>query len=75
MIRFNSIPNYWCSGEQRRKLTFGQDQDECYPIYTTDKKDFGYNSFRIYWPSSISEEEAPNAVVKSTALLRKKIIN
>jgi putative ABC transport system permease protein len=74
MIRFNSIPLKIIGVlESKGESTFGQDQDDVIlaPYTTVQKRILAITHLESIVVSSISEEEAPNAVIEITALLRK----
>lgn len=74
MIRFNSIPLKIIGVlESKGESTFGQDQDDVIlaPYTTVQKRILAITHLESIVVSSISEEEAPNAVLEITALLRK----
>lgn len=74
MIRFNSIPLKIIGVlESKGESTFGQDQDDVIlaPYTTVQKRILAISHLESIVASSISEEEAPNAVLEITALLRK----
>lgn len=74
MIRFNSIPLKIIGVlESKGESTFGQDQDDIIlaPYTTVQKRILAITHLESIVVSSVSEEEAPNAVIEITALLRK----
>jgi putative ABC transport system permease protein len=74
MIRFNSIPLKIIGVlESKGESTFGQDQDDVIlaPYTTVQKRILAITHLESIVVSSVSEEEAPNAVIEITALLRK----
>ncbi|MBC5838964.1 ABC transporter permease [Flavobacterium muglaense] len=74
MIRFNSIPLKIIGVlESKGESTGGQDQDDVIlaPYTTVQKRILAITHLESIVVSSVSEEEAPNAVIEITALLRK----
>lgn len=74
MVRFNSIPLKIIGVlESKGESTFGQDQDDVIlaPYTTVQKRILAITHLESIVVSSVSEEEAPNAVIEITALLRK----
>lgn len=74
MIRFNSIPLKIIGVlESKGENTGGQDQDDVIlsPYTTVQKRILAITHLQSIVVSSISEEDAPNAVLEIAALLRK----
>ena len=74
MIRFNSIPLKIIGVlESKGESTGGQDQDDVIlaPYTTVQKRILAITHLESIVVSSVSEEDAPNAVLEITALLRK----
>ncbi|SIS72048.1 putative ABC transport system permease protein [Zobellia uliginosa] len=73
MIRFNNIP-FMVIGvlEEKGENTFGQDQDDVViaPYTTVQKRILAIDHLNQIIASSISEEDAPNAVGEVTEILR-----
>ncbi|WP_282072442.1 ABC transporter permease [Polaribacter atrinae] len=73
MIRFNNIP-FKVIGvlEEKGENTFGQDQDDVViaPYTTVQKRILAIDHLNQIMASSISEEDAPNAVTEISAILR-----
>ncbi|MFB9053646.1 ABC transporter permease [Formosa undariae] len=73
MIRFNSIP-FKVIGvlEEKGTNTFGQDQDDIViaPYTTVQKRILAIDHLNEILASAISEEDAPEAVIEVTAILR-----
>jgi putative ABC transport system permease protein len=73
MIRFNNIP-FKIIGilEEKGENTFGQDQDDVViaPYTTVQKRILAMDHLESIIASAISEEEAPNAVLEVTEILR-----
>ncbi|WP_025744030.1 ABC transporter permease [Aquimarina pacifica] len=73
MIRFNNIP-FKVIGvlEEKGENTFGQDQDDIVlaPYTTVQKRILAIDHLGSIVASAISEEEAPNAVLQVTDILR-----
>ncbi|WP_343329841.1 ABC transporter permease [Polaribacter staleyi] len=73
MIRFNNIP-FKVIGvlEEKGENTFGQDQDDVViaPYTTVQKRILAIDHLNQIMASAISEEEAPNAVIEISAILR-----
>ncbi|MDO6737466.1 ABC transporter permease [Wenyingzhuangia sp. 2_MG-2023] len=73
MIRFNNIP-FKIIGvlEEKGENTFGQDQDDVViaPYTTVQKRILAIDHLNQIIASSVSEEEAPNAVIQVTDILR-----
>jgi putative ABC transport system permease protein len=75
MIRFNSIPLKIIGVlESKGESTFGQDQDDVIlaPYTTVQKRILAIDHLESIVVSSVSEEEAPNAVIEITELLRER---
>ena len=75
MVRFNSIP-FKIIGvlEKKGESTFGQDQDDVIlaPYTTVQKRILAIDYLQSVVASSVSEDEAPNAVIEITNLLRER---
>ncbi|MDO5971404.1 ABC transporter permease [Flavivirga aquimarina] len=73
MIRFNNIP-FKVIGvlEEKGENTFGQDQDDVVvaPYTTVQKRILAIDHLNEVMASAISEEDAPNAVLEITEILR-----
>lgn len=73
MIRFNNIP-FKIIGvlEEKGENTFGQDQDDVViaPYTTVQKRILAIDHLNQITASAVSEEEAPNAVLQVTEILR-----
>ncbi|WP_158837493.1 ABC transporter permease [Polaribacter sp. L3A8] len=73
MIRFNNIP-FKVIGvlEEKGENTFGQDQDDVViaPYTTVQKRILAIDHLNQIMASAISEEDAPNAVIEVSAILR-----
>ncbi|MDB2606625.1 ABC transporter permease [Zobellia sp.] len=73
LIRFNSIP-FTVIGvlEEKGENTFGQDQDDVViaPFTTVQKRILAIDYINQIMASSISEEDAPDAVLEVTEILR-----
>ncbi|CAZ98412.1 ABC transporter permease [Zobellia galactanivorans] len=73
MIRFNNIP-FMVIGvlEEKGENTFGQDQDDVViaPYTTVQKRILAIDHLNQIMASSISEEDAPDAVEEVTEILR-----
>jgi putative ABC transport system permease protein len=74
-VRFNSIP-FKIIGvlESKGESTFGQDQDDVVlaPYTTVQKRILAVDYLESIVGSSVSEDQAPNAVLEITALLRER---
>lgn len=75
MVRFNSIP-FKIIGvlEKKGESTFGQDQDDVIlaPYTTVQKRILAIDYLQSVVASSESEDQAPNAVIEITNLLRER---
>ena len=75
MVRFNSIP-FKIIGvlEKKGESTFGQDQDDVIlaPYTTVQKRILAIDYLQSVVASSVNEDEAPNAVIEISNLLRKR---
>lgn len=75
MIRFNNIP-FKVIGvlEEKGENTFGQDQDDVViaPYTTVQKRILAINHLNQIIASAVSEEEAPNAVLEISKILREQ---
>ncbi|MFB9057776.1 ABC transporter permease [Mariniflexile ostreae] len=75
MIRFNNIP-FKVIGvlEEKGENTFGQDQDDVViaPYTTVQKRILAIDHLNQIMASAISEEEAPNAVLEVSNILREQ---
>ncbi|WP_299381773.1 ABC transporter permease [uncultured Lacinutrix sp.] len=75
MIRFNNIP-FKVIGvlEKKGENTFGQDQDDVViaPYTTVQKRILAIDHLNQIMSSAISEEEAPNAVLEVSKILREQ---
>ncbi|MEL0650479.1 ABC transporter permease [Algibacter sp. TI.3.09] len=75
MIRFNNIP-FKVIGvlEEKGENTFGQDQDDVViaPYTTVQKRILAIDHLNQIMSSAISEEEAPNAVLEVSEILREQ---
>jgi putative ABC transport system permease protein len=75
MVRFNSIP-FKIIGllESKGESTFGQDQDDMIlaPYTTVQKRILAIDYMQSIVASSVSEDQAPNAVLEITAVLRER---
>lgn len=75
MIRFNNIP-FKVIGvlEEKGENTFGQDQDDVViaPYTTVQKRILAIDHLNQIMSSAISEEEAPNAVLEVSKILREQ---
>lgn len=75
MIRFNNIP-FKVIGvlEEKGENTFGQDQDDVViaPYTTVQKRILAIDHLNQIMASAISEEEAPNAVIELSSILREQ---
>lgn len=73
MIRFNNIP-FMVIGvlEEKGENTFGQDQDDVViaPYTTVQKRILAIDHLNQIMASAVSEEEAPNAVIEVSEILR-----
>lgn len=73
MIRFNNIP-FKVIGvlEEKGENTFGQDQDDVViaPYTTVQKRILAIDYLNQVMASAVSENEAPNAVIEVTEILR-----
>ena len=75
MIRFNNIP-FTVIGvlEEKGENTFGQDQDDVViaPYTTVQKRVLAMDHLNQIMASALSEEDAPEAVIKVTEIMRKQ---
>ncbi|WP_282031055.1 ABC transporter permease [Winogradskyella eximia] len=75
MIRFNNIP-FKVIGvlEEKGENTFGQDQDDVViaPYTTVQKRILAITHLNQIMASAVSEEEAPNAVLEVSQILREQ---
>lgn len=75
MIRFNNIP-FKVIGvlEEKGENTFGQDQDDVViaPYTTVQKRILAIDHLNQIMSSAISEEDAPNAVLEVSKILREQ---
>lgn len=75
MVRFNSIP-FKIIGvlEKKGESTFGQDQDDVIlaPYTTVQKRILAIDYLQSVVASSVNEDEAPNAVIEISNLLRER---
>ncbi len=75
MIRFNNIP-FKVIGvlEEKGENTFGQDQDDVViaPYTTVQKRILAIDHLNQIIASAVSEEDAPNAVIQVTEIMRKQ---
>ena len=75
MIRFNNIP-FKVIGvlEEKGENTFGQDQDDVViaPYTTVQKRILAIDHLNQIMSSAISEEDAPNAVLEVSEILREQ---
>jgi putative ABC transport system permease protein len=75
MIRFNNIP-FKVIGvlEEKGENTFGQDQDDVViaPYTTVQKRILAITHLNQIMASAVSEEEAPNAVIEVSNILREQ---
>ncbi|MEO9571885.1 MAG: ABC transporter permease [Polaribacter sp.] len=75
MIRFNNIP-FTIIGvlEEKGENTFGQDQDDVIiaPYTTVQKRILAIDYISQIMASAISEDEAPNAVIQVSEILRRQ---
>ena len=73
MIRFNNIP-FKVIGvlEEKGENTFGQDQDDVViaPYTTVQKRILAIDYLNQVMASAVSEDDAPNAVIEVTEILR-----
>ncbi|WP_339793558.1 ABC transporter permease [uncultured Imperialibacter sp.] len=73
MIRFNNIP-FKVIGvlEEKGENTFGQDQDDVViaPYTTVQKRILAIDHLNQIMASAVSEDDAPNAVIEVTSILR-----
>jgi len=73
MIRFNNIP-FKVIGvlEEKGENTFGQDQDDVViaPYTTVQKRILAIDHLNQIMASAVSEDDAPNAVIEVTTILR-----
>ncbi|WP_416866795.1 MAG: ABC transporter permease [Imperialibacter sp.] len=73
MIRFNNIP-FKVIGvlEKKGENTFGQDQDDVViaPYTTVQKRILAIDHLNQIMASAVSEDDAPNAVIEVTSILR-----